>query len=86
MSFGLKSCLLFVVHAVAVSGSNPVGHGKPLGEHAPPVGDIAVVDDFPHPLEFYKQYVKPKKPVLFKGVLNRIKFPAYTKWTDEYMK
>ncbi|XP_041365632.1 bifunctional peptidase and arginyl-hydroxylase JMJD5-like [Gigantopelta aegis] len=78
-------CFLFVFYPITVEGDDPPGHGKPFGKHIPPVGEVPVLEDFPHPIEFYKRYVKPMKPVLFRGVLDRIKFPAYTKWTDEYL-
>ncbi len=34
--------------------------------------------------EFYKQYYKPQKPVVLRGLWKQ--YPAYTKWTMDYFK
>ena len=36
------------------------------------------------PLEFYRSYVTPNKPVVINGVID--KWPALTKWTNQHLK
>ena len=57
------------------------GHLQPLGsqnvKHS-----LEVINDFSTPVEFFKTYAAPVKPVLIRG---GAKFsPAFTRWTDEY--
>lgn len=59
------------------------GHMKPFGSHRPP--DFAV-EELPYmisPVDFYMNYVIKHKPVVFKGAVKY--WPAYTKWTDQYL-
>jgi hypothetical protein len=60
------------------------GHLLPLDKQGYKLGDISSVDNFIDPQTFFTEYVKPGKPLLFKGAAKAI--PAYTKWTDEYLK
>lgn len=57
------------------------GHLQPLGSrnvrHS-----LEVINDFLTPVEFFKNYVSPVKPVLIRGGAKLS--PALTKWTDEY--
>lgn len=61
--------------------SAPPGHLEPLGsrnvKHS-----LEVINDFLTPIEFFKNYVYPIKPVLIRGGAKIS--PALTKWTDEY--
>lgn len=60
------------------------GHLQPLGLQTPPVGGVLTVNNIPSPEEFFYQFVKPGKPVLFKGAAS--KTPAYQQWTDNYLR
>ncbi|XP_066296269.1 uncharacterized protein [Branchiostoma lanceolatum] len=62
----------------------PRGHGEELGKHRDPEGHIPVLYDVPSPLEFWEKYASQRKPVLLKGVAKN--FPAYSQWTDEYLR
>lgn len=57
------------------------GHLQPLGsqnvKHS-----LEVINDFLTPVEFFKAYAAPVKPVLIRGGAKVS--PAFTKWTDEY--
>lgn len=59
------------------------GHMKPFGSHHPP--DF-IVEELPYmisPQDFYMNYVAKHKPVVIKGAVKY--WPAYMKWTDEYL-
>jgi lysine-specific demethylase 8 len=60
------------------------GHLKPLGSQVPPVGDVLTISEVPSPQEFFDEYVKPGKPVLFKGAATTT--PAFKLWTDDYLR
>lgn len=81
-----KNHLWFILSFVLTTygSEDPTGHLKPLGAHQPPVADVMSVDEVPSPQEFFTRYVQPGKPVLFKGAAVRI--PAYSLWTDGYLK
>lgn len=61
--------------------SSHPGHLEPLGsrnrKHS-----LEEINDFLTPVEFFKNYVAPVKPVLIRGGAKLS--PALTKWTDEY--
>ncbi|XP_028411093.1 uncharacterized protein LOC114533693 [Dendronephthya gigantea] len=61
----------------------PKGHLKPLGSHRSPES-IDERFDVPSPLEFWTDYVKISKPVVFRGAAKHSK--AFTSWTDKYLK
>ncbi|KAI8480976.1 hypothetical protein Bbelb_390800 [Branchiostoma belcheri] len=59
------------------------GHMKRFGAHRPP--DF-IVEELPYmiaPEDFHALYVSKHKPVVIKGAAKY--WPAYTKWTDEYL-
>ena len=63
----------------------PAGHRQPLGHHRPPLTEtIDRLDRPPRPGEFFSRYVRPQRPVIFRG-LARIQ-PAYQLWTDDYLR
>lgn len=81
--------VVFSVVTVAQSGLSdppPPGHLKPLGSHRAAEGEIASVnvDNIPSPEDFFKDYVFPGKPLLFRGAAKQM--PAYSLWTDEYLR
>ncbi|XP_066271363.1 bifunctional peptidase and (3S)-lysyl hydroxylase Jmjd7-like [Branchiostoma lanceolatum] len=70
--------------SVGGGGSTPPhGHLQPIGNQLPPVGMVEVLQDVPHPRDFYHKYVKPGKPVVFKDAAK--KTAAFKLWTDEYL-
>lgn len=81
-NFCLFLPLLFTLSSNAVD--HPPGHLQPLGSQIAPVGDVLTIDVIPSPEGFFENYVKPGKPVLFKGAA--AKSPAYELWTDEYLR
>lgn len=62
----------------------PVGHLKPFGSHRPPDVPIEETEIIPDPWTFWENYVKPEVPLLLRGAAR--KSPAFTLWTEEYMK
>ena len=62
----------------------PRGHLQPLGGHADPdpVPEFNP-GSYPTPEEFWKKFVKPSKPAVFRGATKS--WGGYTKWTDEYL-
>jgi hypothetical protein len=61
----------------------PKGHQEVLGSHREP-DTIEERYDIPTPLEFWSNYVKISKPVVFRGAAKHSK--AYKLWSDEYLK
>ena len=68
---------------VKSEGKFPEGHLEPLGSHREP-DTIEERDDIPSPLEFWNEYVKISKPVVFRGAGKHSN--AYKLWSDEYLK
>ena len=62
----------------------PKGHLQPLGSHQPPEKFLETKKEVPQPEQFFKNYVLPGVPLLFKGAAKTI--PAYSKWSDEYLR
>lgn len=63
----------------------PEGHLKPLGSHIPPDQvDEVMMDNMVNPKDFMEKYVLPRKPLVFRG--NVKEWPAFHKWTDDYLK
>ncbi|XP_070561489.1 2-oxoglutarate and iron-dependent oxygenase JMJD4-like [Ptychodera flava] len=88
MSFYIKT---FTMVAVAIvmnfptyHAGDPEGHLLPLGSHQPPEGDIEEIDTIPSPMEFYDRYIKPSKPVIFKGAAKMS--PGFYLWNDDYLR
>ena len=67
-----------------LESKHPPGHLEPLGSHQPPLGSIDNTDLLPSSQDFFEQYALPGQPVLFKGAAK--KMPAFSKWTDEYLR
>ena len=57
------------------------GHLQPLGSHNVK-HSVEVINDFLTPVEFFKAYAAPVKPVLIRGGA-KVSL-AFTKWSDEY--
>lgn len=57
------------------------GHLQPLGSRSVK-HSLEAIHDFLTPVEFFKNYVAPVKPVLIRGGAKLS--PALTRWTDEY--
>ncbi|XP_041366642.1 lysine-specific demethylase JMJ30-like [Gigantopelta aegis] len=77
--------LLFKFAALSVCDEDPPGHMQPICNY-PPVQSVATMDDFPTPEYFFRWFTSPGHPVVFKSVLDKIDFPAYHKWTDDYLR
>ena len=63
---------------------HPPGHLQPLGSHQPPVGSISSADVVPSAKDFFEQNALRGEPLLLKGAAKKI--PAYSKWTDDYLR
>ena len=53
----------------------------PLGQQSPAL-PVPVIQGFLQPTEFFRDYVIPGRPVVFKGAARE--FPAFQRWTDDY--
>lgn len=80
------SVLRMLQLGVTESTDPPTGHLQPLGGHRQPMTSIEERDTFPSPKEMFEKYVKPSKPVIFRGILEKGMFPAYKLWTDSYLR
>ncbi|XP_060552824.1 bifunctional peptidase and (3S)-lysyl hydroxylase Jmjd7-like isoform X2 [Ruditapes philippinarum] len=45
---------------------------------------VTEIDEAPSPLQFYRDFVAPNKPVLIKNAIDH--WPALKKWTPEYLR
>ena len=76
---------LLFLFTLPSNANNPLhGHLQPLGSQIAPVGDVLTLAEVPSPQEFFDEFVKPGKPVLFKGAA--IPTPAYKSWSDDYLR
>ncbi|KAG7178031.1 Bifunctional peptidase and (3S)-lysyl hydroxylase Jmjd7-like [Homarus americanus] len=46
--------------------------------------EVPVLDDIPSPLELYREWIAPNKPVIFRGAVK--KWPAIGKWSYDYLR
>lgn len=46
--------------------------------------EVPILEETPSPLKFYREYVAPNIPVIFRGAVKH--WPACTKWTSEYLR
>ncbi|XP_067665099.1 uncharacterized protein [Haliotis asinina] len=80
---------MFPVYVVLMlkfaSGETLKGHQQPLGSHAPPLG-VTLIGKFSSPGVFYQNFVKEGQPLLMKSPLLDNPFPAFEKWTDEFLR
>jgi len=61
------------------------GHLKPLGQQSVVPREVEVVESFPDPETFYRNYVHPRRPVLFRRAQQHA--PALKLWSqDSYLK
>ena len=72
------------IHGSSFDQSLPIGHLQPLGSHRDPeaVPEFSR-DNYPTPEEFWKKFVKPSKPAVFRGGAKD--WVGLTKWTDDYL-
>lgn len=56
------------------------GHMQPLGSHMLPEY-VKRLSDFVTPSDFVEQYVRPKQPVVFEGLLKNLE--VREKWADD---
>eukprot|EP00058_Branchiostoma_floridae_P013155 XP_002598643.1 hypothetical protein BRAFLDRAFT_67040 [Branchiostoma floridae] len=75
--------VLLVSLTVPCITKSPPGHLQPLGQHQPPLGQIASLDTIPSPEDFYHNHVLPARPVVLSGAARLS--PAYHRWTDRYL-
>mmetsp|Transcript_32351 Transcript_32351/g.84680 ORF Transcript_32351/g.84680 Transcript_32351/m.84680 type:complete len:559 (-) Transcript_32351:163-1839(-) len=61
-----------------------MGHLRPFGNQRPSDGHVRVLDYMPKPGEFYRDYVLPRRPVMFRGAQSGS--TAVRQWTDEYLR
>lgn len=59
------------------------GHMKPFGQQHAPEVETDVLDTVPQPQEFWENYVRPGKPVLFRGAAKHSR--AYRLWTEDFL-
>ena len=45
---------------------------------------VPVLEGEPSPLEFYREWVAPNKPVILRGLTQH--WPAISKWTPDYLR
>ena len=84
----MKVQLLVAICGLAIpcclGGMDLQGHMERLGMQRKSEGHIEVLNGLPNPIEFFEKYIKPGKPVVFKGAAKEM--PAFKKWNDEYLR
>ncbi len=66
------------------SASPPAGHMQPLGSHMEPK-PVLRINHLLTPQEFQEKYVKPKKPVIFEGLMRNM--DVIKNWqSDDYLR
>ena len=80
--------ILFIVKFISTEDVESAGDSSTWPGHMEPLGaknvkhHVHELEEFPKPMEFFREYVGPGKPVLIK---NGAKIsPAFHLWTDEY--
>ena len=89
----IANLLWLVVHMinVAVSSSSVEttsklqGHLQKLGSHRDPMG-VTMIGKFSDPTVFFYQFIRPGKPLYFRGVLSQVDHPGLKNWTDDYFR
>lgn len=78
----LKLTLLTALLLVTCSScdQHPPGHMEPLGSHMSP-NFVEETEMFLDPYSFYHNFVDPKWPVVFKGLI--LETDAYKNWQDD---
>ncbi|XP_023235211.1 jmjC domain-containing protein 7-like isoform X1 [Centruroides sculpturatus] len=77
--------VIIFVFVISFQTCVPNGHLQPLGFHASPIKDgIKILNYFPHPNEFWNEYVANGKPVIFHNIAKS--FNAFGLWTDDYLR
>ncbi|EDO48553.1 predicted protein [Nematostella vectensis] len=79
-------CVIWCVVRMVVStdtSSHLTGHMGKFGTQRPPELDTPELYDVPHPREFWEEYVKPRRPVLFRGAAKHSR--AFHHWTEDYL-
>jgi hypothetical protein len=79
-----SSTLFYLIFTVVHGNADPPGHLQPLGSHQSPEPHITELLEPPSPRDFFENFVKPGKPVLFRGAAKNT--PAFSLWTDEYLR
>ena len=76
------SCLSWIVHGEDEERGREdlPGHLQPLGSHMPPEY-VKRVSDVPTPSQFVEQYVRPKQPVIFEGLIKDLE--VRKNWADD---
>ena len=46
--------------------------------------EVPVLDEVPSPLEFYREWVAPNRPVIIKNAIKH--WPALKKWNYDYLR
>ena len=68
----------------SVLSASQQGHMEPIGNQRKSEGHIDVTDEIPDAMKFFNDYVKASKPIVFKGAAKKL--PAFSKWSDDYLK
>jgi len=88
MAIPFHKIVVFIVllqHSLSVDVHEvPKGHGEQLGKHRGSDGHVDILNTIPSPQHFWEQYASQRKPVVFRGVAKN--FPAFSLWTDSYLK
>ena len=77
-------CLCLTEEEEEREGDELPGHMQPLGAHMPPEY-ITRVSSYPTPSQFVEQYIQPKQPVIFEGLMKDL--DVRKNWAnDDYLR
>lgn len=64
-----------------------IGQFNRLGSHSTPSKSATILaGKFPPPAVMFNYFVNIGQPLLMKDVLKETDYPAFMKWTDEYLR
>ena len=76
--------IVSLTSVVSVERNPRKGHLEPLGHQDGGMIPVDETVEIPGSQEFYDNYVKMVKPLVFRGAAKN--YPAFKKWTDAYLK
>ena len=76
--------IVWTTLVASVQANPPKGHLKPLGHQTGGMIPVDETVEIPGSQEFYDNYVKKVKPLVFRGAAKN--YPAFKKWTDSYLQ
>ncbi|XP_076823464.1 uncharacterized protein LOC143469603 [Clavelina lepadiformis] len=76
--------ILLTLNMKCLNATGNFGHLLPFGSHREPSVKVLEINSVPQPIEFFENYVEPRRPVVFRGAAKRSR--AFSEWTIENLQ